>query len=72
MPPLSGAGAVWPLPMASQRHAGALIAAQAASGWTERAHGLAWWYAQSDVDVPRLLCSQGLDMSTLLPQLLGK
>jgi len=49
----------------------ALIGIEAQRAWAERAHGCAWWFAQPDDGVPRLLVSRGLPAAQALGQLLG-
>lgn len=80
--PLPSAGASSfpaPLPVADVRqlalngmpHAGMLLSAQAASAWADRARGLAYWSAHPDVGSARVLCSNGLERTRLVEQLLG-
>jgi type VI secretion system protein ImpM len=59
------------LSMAGLRHPPALFAARAHAEWARGAQGDAYWYAQPDMQSPRLLCSRGLTRSNLIARLLG-
>lgn len=51
--------------------AATLIGAEAQRAWAERSCGRAFWYAQPDDGVPRLLVSRGLPVPVALGRLLG-
>lgn len=51
--------------------AAAVIGVEAQHAWAERAHGRAWWFAQPDEGLPRLLVSRGLPAARALGRLLG-
>lgn len=67
----AGRGGVRTLALAGHRHAAARLAGEAAAAWPAAAAGLAYWYADADLDAPRLLQSDGLDLQTLPPCLFG-
>ncbi len=75
MPPprqqADGLAEVTPLSLEGARHAGLALAAQAGAAWQAQSAGRAFWYAQPDLDNPRLLRSNGLSPHDLVPRLLG-
>lgn len=59
------------MPLAAHGRPTALFAAQAAAAWQRQWRGRAFWFAETDLTAPRLLCSRGLETGALLPRLLG-
>lgn len=57
-------------PLAGHRHAAALLASQAAGLWLEATRGRTFWYADSGLSEPCLLCSTAPDAG-LAASLLG-
>lgn len=57
--------------LAGHRHAAARLVAEAAAAWPASARGLAYWYADADLDAPCLLQSDGLDLQALPQRLFG-